>query len=214
MVDSVKFLSASYGAEYAKGPAILQAFSKSGGQKYHGEGYLYARNTAVRLCQRLVQQATQEAGSCINRAVTRLANRGIQRAHPAELLLCRRQRGRPHLAWKGFNRNKDKLFFWGGYEKMIQHPYNAPVEMNVPTAAQLSGDFTNPGVPTQVYNPATGVYPDAYVMPCNTNDGWQGCGTADSPWGGYGSGTPPNLKRTSTRTAGHQRPEPAGEPDA
>jgi hypothetical protein len=41
MVDSVKFLSASYGAEYAKGPAILQAFSKSGGQKYHGEGYLY-----------------------------------------------------------------------------------------------------------------------------------------------------------------------------
>ena len=32
MTDSVKFLSASYGAEYAKGPAILQAFSKSGGQ--------------------------------------------------------------------------------------------------------------------------------------------------------------------------------------
>jgi hypothetical protein len=34
----------------------------------------------------------------------------------------------------GFNKNKDKLFFWVGYEKMIQHPYNAPVEMNVPTA--------------------------------------------------------------------------------
>ncbi len=47
MTDSVKFLSASYGAEYAKGPAVLQAFSKSGGQKFHGEGYLYARNTAV-----------------------------------------------------------------------------------------------------------------------------------------------------------------------
>jgi hypothetical protein len=31
-------------------------------------------------------------------------------------------------------------------------------------------------------------------MPCNTNDGWQGCGSASSPWGGYGSGTPPNLK--------------------
>jgi hypothetical protein len=45
MTDSVKFMSASYGAEYAKGPAVLQAFSKSGGQKFHGEGYLYARNT-------------------------------------------------------------------------------------------------------------------------------------------------------------------------
>ena len=40
MTDSVKFMSASYGAEYAKGPAVLQAFSKSGGQKFHGEGYL------------------------------------------------------------------------------------------------------------------------------------------------------------------------------
>ena len=47
MTDSVKFLSASYGAEYAKGPAVLQAFSKSGGQKFHGEGYIYARNSAV-----------------------------------------------------------------------------------------------------------------------------------------------------------------------
>ena len=80
---------------------------------------------------------------------------------------------------------------------MIQHPYNSPVEMNVPTAAQQSGDFTNPGVPTGVYNPANGggTYPAAYIMPCNTNDGWQGCSTADSPWGGYGSGTPPNLKQ-------------------
>ena len=51
MTDSVKFLSASYGAEYAKGPAVLQAFSKSGGQKFHGEGYLYARNSGDRLCQ-------------------------------------------------------------------------------------------------------------------------------------------------------------------
>ena len=33
-----------------------------------------------------------------------------------------------------FNHNSDKLFFWAGYEYMIQHPYNAPVEMNVPTA--------------------------------------------------------------------------------
>src|SRR4029077_1200943 len=47
MTDSVKYLSASYGAEYAKGPAVLQAFSKSGGQKFHGEAYLYARNTGI-----------------------------------------------------------------------------------------------------------------------------------------------------------------------
>jgi hypothetical protein len=96
----------------------------------------------------------------------------------------------------GFNKNKDKLFFWGGYENMRQKPYNSPVEFNVPTAAQLSGDFNNAGLPTEIFNPATnsGIYQPAYALPCNTNDGWQGCSTADSPWGGYGSGTIPNLK--------------------
>jgi hypothetical protein len=63
MVDSVKFLSASYGAEYAKGPAILQAFSKSGGQKYHGEGYVYARNTAVGYANDWYNKSTQEAAA-------------------------------------------------------------------------------------------------------------------------------------------------------
>ena len=37
----------SYSAEYAKGPMIFEAFSKSGGNKFHGEGYLYARNSAL-----------------------------------------------------------------------------------------------------------------------------------------------------------------------
>src|SRR6185437_7471639 len=44
MVSEVKVLMSSYSAEYAKGPVIFQAFSKSGGSQYHGEGYLYARN--------------------------------------------------------------------------------------------------------------------------------------------------------------------------
>ncbi|MGA2653389.1 MAG: carboxypeptidase regulatory-like domain-containing protein [Terracidiphilus sp.] len=178
MVDSVKFLSASYGAEYAKGPAILQAFSKSGGQKYHGEGYLYARNTGAGYANDWYAK-NQEVSQGEANALT-----------PQYFYYVGGNAGGP-IAWKGFNRNKDKLFFWGGYEKMIQHPFNEPVEMNVPTAAQLNGDFSNAGVPTQV---TTQVYPDAYTLPCNTNDGWQGCGSASSPWGGYGSGTPPNLK--------------------
>jgi hypothetical protein len=38
MVSEVKVLMSDYSAEYAKGPAIFQAFSKSGGAKYHGRG--------------------------------------------------------------------------------------------------------------------------------------------------------------------------------
>ena len=47
MVSEVKVLTSSYSAEYAKGPVIFQAFSKSGGNQFHGEGYLYARNSAL-----------------------------------------------------------------------------------------------------------------------------------------------------------------------
>jgi hypothetical protein len=187
MTDSVKFLSASYGAEYAKGPAILQAFSKSGGQKYHGEAYVYARNTAVGYANDWYAK-NQDA---VNNQPNKLT--------PQYFYYAGGNLGGP-ISFKGFNRNKDKLFFWAGYEKMIQHPYNSPVQMNVPTADQQAGNFNNPGIPLGVYDPSknTGEYVPAYALPCNTDDGWQGCGAANSPWGGYGvtggSGVVQNLK--------------------
>ncbi len=46
MVAEVKVLTSSYSAEYAKGPVVFQAFSKSGTRNFHGEGYMYARNSA------------------------------------------------------------------------------------------------------------------------------------------------------------------------
>ncbi|HUX44711.1 MAG TPA: carboxypeptidase regulatory-like domain-containing protein [Terracidiphilus sp.] len=170
MTDSVKYLSASYGAEYAKGPAILEAFSKSGGQKYHGEAYLYARNTAVGY-----------ANDWFNKAQG-------NKIYPQNFYYIGGNVGGP-ISFKGFNRNKDKLFFWGGYEKMIQHPYSNPVVMNVPTADQRNGDFNNAGIDQHVMN----TYPAAYALPCATDDGWQGCNSGTSPWGGYGSGAVPNL---------------------
>jgi len=177
MTESVKYLAASYDAEYAKGPAILEAFSKSGGQKFHGEGYLYARNNDVGFAQ---DWFAKQQGNPVE---------------PENYYYVGGNVGGP--IWFGnFNKNKDKLFFWAGYEKMIQHPYVAPVEMNVATSAQLSGNFNNPGLPLAIYNPANGqgdwTYP--YALPCNTDNGWQGCNAVTSPWGGYGAGTVPNLK--------------------
>jgi len=104
MTDSVKFLSASYGAEYAKGPAILQAFGKSGGQKFHGEGYLYARNTAIGYADDWFAK---------NQAVAAGAPATLA---PQYFYYAGGNVGGPISFWK-FNRNKDKLFFWAGYEK-------------------------------------------------------------------------------------------------
>jgi hypothetical protein len=182
MTDSVKFLSASYGAEYAKGPAILQAFSKSGGQKFHGEAYLYARNTALGYANDWFNKNQQ------------INNNEPNTLTPQSFYYAGGNIGGP-IFFPGFNRNKDKLFFWAGYEKMIQHPYNSPVEMNVPTADQQAGNFNNAGISPAEYNPVnnTGVYQPSYALPCNTNDGWQGCSSANSPWGGYGVGQPNNI---------------------
>ncbi len=47
MVQEVKTLTSSYGAEYAYGPVIFEAFSKSGGKNFHGESYIYARNSEL-----------------------------------------------------------------------------------------------------------------------------------------------------------------------
>jgi hypothetical protein len=177
MTDSVKYLSASYGAEYAKGPAILQAFSKSGGQKYHGEAYLYARNTGIGYANDWYNK-NQQIGSNKPNSLT-----------PQHFYYIGGNVGGP-ISLLGFNKNKDKLFFWAGYEKMLQAPYNSPVEMNVPTADQRNGDFNNTGVNPQVISTWSGVY----AVPCNTDDGWQGCNPSTSPWGGHAAGAVPNLK--------------------
>jgi hypothetical protein len=179
MTDSVKFLSASYGAEYAKGPAILEAFSKSGGQKYHGEAYIYSRNTDVGFAN---DWYNKQQGNPI---------------YPQHFYYMGGNVGGP-ISFGSFNKAKDKLFFWAGYEYMDQHPYNAPVEMNVPTAAQDAGNFNNPGINTAMYNPlnGNGIYSAVYALPCATDDGWQGCNAVTSPWGGYGAGVPPGTVPT------------------
>ena len=161
MTDSVKFLSASYGAEFAKGPAVLQAFSKSGGQKFHGEAYLYARNTAIGYANDWYANATKKP------------------LQPQNFYYIGGNLGGP-VFFPHFNKNRDKLFFWAGYEYMIQHPYNAPKEFNVPTADQRKGDFSNPGVASNVKT----TYSAAYGLPCSNQSQWdEGCSDKTiSPW--------------------------------
>jgi outer membrane receptor protein involved in Fe transport len=51
---------------------------------------------------------------------------------------------------------KDKLFFFGDYERTTQRQLAGPDIRTLPTAAMLTGDFTNlPGNPI-IYDPATG----------------------------------------------------------
>jgi len=124
MVSEVKVLMSSYSAEYAKGPVIFQAFSKSGGNAFHGEGYLYARNSAL------------------NSVDAYSASQGLVNP-PEHFYYMGGNIGGPILfPFTGFNKSRKRLFFWAGYEYMNQHPAATPVNYNVPTVEQRAGDFS------------------------------------------------------------------------
>ena len=142
MVSEVKVLMSSYSAEYAKGPTIFQAFSKSGGKQFHGEGYFYARNS--------------EFNSIDAYTHSQIANGSTTAASAAPYqsfyYMGGNVGGPIRLPFLSLNKNHDKLFFWGGYEYMRQHPAGSIINYNVPTPAQLSGDFSETGVPQGAIN--------------------------------------------------------------
>lgn len=126
MVQEVKVLMSDYSAEYAKGPVIFQAFSKSGGNTYHGEGYVYARNSSLNSLDAYTKSQLQP-GQSANVAAESYYYMGGNVGGPVPF----------------FSKGQHKLFFWGGYEYMRQHPAGNITNFNVPTTEQLAGDFSN-----------------------------------------------------------------------
>src|SRR5215469_3227871 len=43
MTSELKVMTSNFGADEAKGPVVVSAIGKSGGQQYHGEAYVYSR---------------------------------------------------------------------------------------------------------------------------------------------------------------------------
>src|SRR6201999_1076312 len=131
MAGQIKMLTSNYSAEYAKGPSIFQAFSKSGGRDFHGETYLYTHNSVLDT----VDAYTKSQGGT--------------NAAESYYYIGGNVGGPVLLPWTKFNRDRNKLFFWAGYENMKQQPAGSIINYNVPNAAQLSGDFSNAGIPAE-----------------------------------------------------------------
>ncbi len=129
MVSEVKVLMSSYSAEYAKGPVIFQAFSKSGGTQYHGEGYLYTRNSAMNAIDAYTH--------------SQIANGSTTAAKAAPSESFYYMGGNVGGPVPFLSHGRQKLFFWGGYEYMKQSPAGSIINYNVPTVEQLGGDFSD-----------------------------------------------------------------------
>src|SRR5271170_4904649 len=130
MVSNIKVLMSNYGAEYAKGPVIFQAFSRSGGQSFHGEGYFYTHNEALNS----VDAFTKSQGPAAVAAATANASYYYMGGNVGGPIIF------PHF---GYNKNRNKLFFWAGYEYMKQSPAGTAIDFNSPNTCQQAGDFSN-----------------------------------------------------------------------
>ena len=166
MTAEIKVLTSSFDAEYAKGPTIFQALSKSGGAAYHGGAYLYARNSTFDSIESYAKsQLASDIASNISNGMSpaQAKSKALSALHPDEHFYYTGGNvgGPVRLPFIGFNKDRKKLFFWAGYEYMGQQPAGSVLNFNVPTPAQLSGDFSNAGVPAQ----AISTWSNAYTPP-------------------------------------------------
>src|SRR2546429_4347028 len=125
MTAELKVMTSNFGADESKGPVVISAIGKSGGQQFHGEAYLYSRYYSLNA------NDPQNKNSNIARPETKYFYPGFQIGGPVIL---------PH---PGFNRNRDRMFFFFGTEYYKQDVDNGVYHAVVPTAAMRQGDFSN-----------------------------------------------------------------------
>ena len=164
MTAEVKVLMSGYDAAYAKGPVVFEAFSKSGGSGFHGEAYLYARNNIF------------NSVDAFNKS------QGIGNVDAYEYYPGGNIGGPVLIPWTHFNRNRDKLFFWVGYEYMRQQPAGALWQTFVPTADMLAGNFS-PAAFAKLPSSVASHYGNITAAPCAPADNRSTCGGLSFPNG-------------------------------
>jgi len=124
MIAELKVLTSNFSAENQKGPAVVSSIAKSGGQQFHGSGFFYARNYVL------------NANDALNNAsgAPRTQNKYY---YPGGTL------GGPVLfPGTRFNKNRNKLFFFTGFEYFYQVLDTGLLRASVPTPGMLTGNFS------------------------------------------------------------------------
>jgi hypothetical protein len=124
MIAEFKITMSNFSAENQKGPAVLSSVAKSGGQKFHGSGFLYARNYVLNANDWLSNVSGQP----------RPQNKYY---YPGGTL------GGPlFIPGTNINKSHQKLFFFTGYEYFYQVLDTGLMSSEVPTPGMLAGNFS------------------------------------------------------------------------
>jgi hypothetical protein len=126
MISEVKVLTSNFSSENAKGPVVVNTVTKSGGNTFHGEAYLFARNHAL------------NANDHFNND----GRVGQPKPNDSYYYPGGNIGGPLLIPGTGFNRSRKKVFFFEGFEYYDQHLDGGVDRAVVPTAAMLAGDFS------------------------------------------------------------------------
>lgn len=118
MLQEFKVLRSNYGAEHAKGPVVMSAVSKQGGNDFHGTAYYYMRDYRWNSNETLLKRAGQE------RPQNKYKFPGFNIGGPIA---------------------RNKAFFFVGVERFLQTLDTGVLQSFVPTAEMAGGNFSDTG---------------------------------------------------------------------
>jgi hypothetical protein len=163
MISELQVKTSNFSAENQKGPAVITSVAKSGGKDFHGSAFLYARNYAMNANDALLNS------SGLGRPENKYYYPGLTIGGPVL------------IPGTNFNKGRNKLFFFTGFEYFYQVLDTGLLRATVPTAGEIGGNFTaaevakegnitaSGGAPGQLNAAALALFPGG-VIPANLID--------------------------------------------
>jgi hypothetical protein len=133
MIQELKIQQSNFSAENARGPVVINGITKGGGSEFHGTLYLYARHYSLNANRAEANQVNQP------RTVNQFYYPGFNLGGP--VILPKKYFG--PLGSDSFNKERNKLNFFFGYEYIKQRLDTGLLQSWVPTAAMRTGDFSD-----------------------------------------------------------------------
>ncbi|MFZ0744644.1 MAG: carboxypeptidase-like regulatory domain-containing protein [Terracidiphilus sp.] len=123
-LQEFKVLTSNFSAEDQKGPIVITSVTKAGGSQFHGNAFFSARNAAM------------NANDWLNNFSD------VQQPQDKYYYPGGSLGGPIIIPGTRFNKNRNKLFFFTGFEYFYQVLDTGLLRATVPTASELGGDFS------------------------------------------------------------------------
>lgn len=146
-IQEFKMMNGMYGAQYGQGSAQVNVDVKSGTNKIHGAAY------------ESLEANWLQPDSKYQAAVNAATGSNDPLSVPFHQHQFGGTLGGPLVIPRVYN-GKNRTFWFGSYDEGLYNRVNTPTSDWVPTAAELSGDFS--AYPFPIYDPATTIANPAY----------------------------------------------------